>query len=186
MLERSKVLGWIRLAAVYVFIAWLVIASRPTPALVAAGATIALVGEAVRLWAAGHLVKSTRLITSGPYAYTQNPLYLGRLLILTGLGIAARTEGYLNLAALAAGYAVFFLYYLPRKERVEGRRLLLRHGAIYEDYRAAVPALVPGRRRFAGPRVSWSLELVVRSGEPLLLAGLVVLFGLLAMKVAAR
>src|SRR5439155_14709097 len=106
--ERSKVLGWIRLALVYAFIAALVYLSRPTPALFRIGAALALLGEAIRIWAAGHLTKSVRLVTSGPYGYTQNPLYLGRLLILTGLAIAARTEAYLNLVALAAGYVVFF------------------------------------------------------------------------------
>src|SRR3989441_11529467 len=69
--HRSRILGWIRLALVYAFIAALVYVSRPTPALTAAGAFFALGGEAVRLWAAGHLTKSVRLITSGPYAYTQ-------------------------------------------------------------------------------------------------------------------
>src|SRR3989338_5036177 len=78
---RSKVLGRVRLLAVYTFIAALVWICRPTPALTAAGAAFALAGEALRMWAAGHLTKSVRLITSGPYAYTQNPIYLGRLLI---------------------------------------------------------------------------------------------------------
>lgn len=182
MQERSKVLGWIRLAAIYAFIAWLIVLSRPTPALVAAGAAIALLGEAVRLWAAGHLVKSALLITSGPYAYTQNPLYLGRLLILTGLGIAARTEGYLNLVALAAGYAVFFFYYLPRKLRVEGDRLARLHGPSFEAWRRSVPILFPILRRYPGGAGRWSFGRMVRNQEPLVLAGLVLAIGLLAWK----
>ncbi len=91
--ERSRILGKIRLAGLYAFVMALVIMSRPSPASLAVGATAVVLGETVRLWAAGHLVKSVRLVTSGPYARTQCPLYLGRLLILTGLGLAAHHVG---------------------------------------------------------------------------------------------
>ena len=182
--ERSKALGRIRLAAVYLFIAALVWISHPTPALVAAGAAFALLGEALRLWAAGHLTKSVRLITSGPYAYTQNPLYLGRLLILTGLGIAARIDGYLNLVLLVAGYAVFFFYYIPRKLRVEGGRLAKLHGAAFEQYRRSVPILLPALARYPGGNDSWSFGLMVRNQEPLVLTGILVVLGILIWKSA--
>lgn len=179
---RSKTLGRIRLLAVYAFIAALLWICRPTPALIAAGAAFALAGEALRIWAAGHLTKSVRLITSGPYAYTQNPLYLGRLLILTGLGIAARIDGYLNLVLLLAGYAVFFLYYIPRKLRVEGGRLARLHGPAFEEYRSSVPILVPALRRYPGGNDSWSFRLMVRNQEPLVLAGIALVLGLLIWK----
>lgn len=182
----GRSLLWARRLLLFLFVAALVAAARPTLGSLFAGACVAVLGEALRLWAAGYLVKTTRLVTTGPYAWTRNPLYLGRLLLWTGLAIAASLPRHLNVVILAAGYGVFFLYYLPRKERVEGRRLLLRHGAIYEQYRAAVPALMPGRRRFAGPRASWSLALAVHSGEPFVLAGLVLMFGLLAVKITAR
>ncbi|HEU4402565.1 MAG TPA: methyltransferase [Candidatus Polarisedimenticolia bacterium] len=182
MTERSQVLGWVRLAAVYAFITFLVAVSRPTPTLVVAGTACALAGESLRLWAAGHLVKSVRLITSGPYAYTQNPLYLGRLLILTGLAIAARTEAYLNLIALAAGYALFFFYYMPRKLRVEGGRLARLHGAAFESYNRSVPILFPALRRHPGGEEPWSFTRMVRNQEPLVLAGILLMLGLLAWK----
>jgi len=180
--RRSRILGGIRLALVYLFIAGLLWASRPTPALIAIGAVLALGGEAVRLWAAGHLTKSVRLITSGPYAYTQNPLYLGRLLILTGLAISARTPGHLNLVALVAGYAVFFLYYIPRKLRVEGGRLARLHGSAFEAYRASVPVLFPTGRRYAGARDPWSFRLMVRNQEPLVATGVALALALLIWK----
>ena len=180
--HRSRILGWIRLALVYAFIAALVCVSRPTPALTAAGALLALGGEAVRLWAAGHLTKSVRLITSGPYAYTQNPLYLGRLMILTGLAIAARTPGYLNLVALALGYTVFLLYYIPRKLRVEGGRLARLHGPAFEAYRASVPILFPSGRRHPGGDETWSFRLMVRNQEPLVATGVALVLALLIWK----
>ena len=182
MTGRSEVLGRIRLVAVYVFIAALVYMSRPTPFLLAAGTAFALAGESIRIWAAGHLTKSVRLVTAGPYAYTQNPLYLGRLLILTGLAIATRTEGYLNLVALALGYVVFFFYYIPRKVRVEGGRLARLHGASFEAYQRSVPILIPGLRRYAGGRERWSFGLMVRNQEPLVFTGIVLVLVLLAWK----
>lgn len=183
MPERSEVLGRIRLAIVYAFIGALVILSRPDPIQVAVGAGFVALGEGLRMWAAGHLVKSTRLITSGPYAYTQNPLYLGRLLILTGLGIAARAPLYLNLWALAAGYAVFFFYYMPRKVRVEGARLAEFHGQAFEIYHRSVPILFPRLRRHPSAETApWSFRLMVRNQEPLVLAGLIVVMAALAWK----
>jgi protein-S-isoprenylcysteine O-methyltransferase Ste14 len=185
MAERSRVLGQLRLAIVYLFIAALVLVSKPTPQVFAIGLLLAATGEAFRIWAAGHLVKSVRLITSGPYAHTQNPLYLGRLLILTGVAIAARSDQFINLVALVIGYAVFFLYYIPRKIRVEGGRLARLHGAEFEAYHKSVPMLFPSLRRYpAADRTPWSLRLMVSNQEPFVLAGLVLVFVLFGWKVA--
>ena len=184
MSERNRVLGWIRLAGVYAFIALLVYLARPTPALFAAGASLALLGEAIRIWASGHLTKSVRLVTSGPYAYTQNPLYLGRLLILTGLAIAAPMPGHLNLLALVAGYSVFFFYYIPRKLRVEGGRLARLHGAAFEEYHRSVPILFPALRRHAGGQEAWSFALMVSNQEPLVFSGIALVLAILAWKAA--
>jgi len=181
--ERSQLLGRVRLVAVYLFIAALVILARPTPLLVALGAGLALLGESIRLWAAGHLQKSVRLATSGPYAFTQNPLYLGRLLILTGLGLAATNPWGINYLALAAGYAVFFLYYIPRKLRVEGDRLARLHGESYERYRRSVPILFPSPRPFPGELAPWSFRQMIRNQEPLVLMGLIVAFAFLVWKI---
>ncbi len=183
---RSTLPGLARLLVLYAFVGVLLAISRPTPALVAAGAAVAGAGEALRVWAAGHLVKSVRLVTSGPYAYTRNPLYLGRLLILTGLLIAARLDVRANLALLAAAYALFFLYYLPRKERIEGTRLRLRHGDAFARYARVVPRLLPSWRRYPGEPGGWSARLMARNREPAVALGLLLVFGLLAWKSAGR
>jgi len=62
----------------------------------------------IRGWAAGHLAKNQNLAIGGPYAWARNPLYIGTLLVATGLAVAARSPG---LAVLFA--AVFLLIYLP-------------------------------------------------------------------------
>src|SRR5262245_66439444 len=114
---RNRTLGYVRLAFVYLFVGFLVWLSRPTPVLFAVGATLVVLGEAMRLWAAGHLLKSLELIDSGPYAYTQNPLYLGRLLILSGFCVMASSPYGLNWIALVFGYIVLFWLLITRKLR---------------------------------------------------------------------
>jgi protein-S-isoprenylcysteine O-methyltransferase Ste14 len=48
-------------------------------------------GLLIRALASGHVRKNEALATSGPYAYTRNPLYLGSLLMGVGFAIAARS-----------------------------------------------------------------------------------------------
>ncbi len=182
MSQRSIFLGYVRLLLVYLFVAALVALSQPTPALLLIGGILVLIGEAIRLWSAGHLVKSVKLITSGPYAYSQNPLYLGRLFILTGLGLAARMEWHLNLIALGIGYVIFFFYYMPRKLRVEGDRLATLHGAAFDAYRKEVPILFPTYRCYRGDDTPWSFELMLNNQEPFVAAAMVLLLGLLAWR----
>jgi protein-S-isoprenylcysteine O-methyltransferase Ste14 len=65
----------------FVFAAIVLWLATPGPRTFAAGAAIAILGEALRLWAAGHLEKSKEVTQSGPYRYTRHPLYLGSSLI---------------------------------------------------------------------------------------------------------
>ena len=127
---RLRVPSGFLLVAVF---AWF---SRPTPGSMLIGAPIALLGLALRGWAAGCLAKNRELATGGPYAYTRNPLYLGTLLVAAGLVAASRSIG---LGALFA--AVFALVYLPviQNEEQHLRRLF----PDYAAYATRVPALWP-------------------------------------------
>src|SRR5687768_4374284 len=49
----------------------------PTPRSLALGAAVGAVGEALRVWAAGHLEKGREVTNTGPYAVTRHPLYAG-------------------------------------------------------------------------------------------------------------
>ncbi len=145
MSERAynKTLGRLRLLALFLVIGALLYLARPTVWSVAVGAVFVALGEAVRMWSAGHLRKTVELVTSGPYRYTRNPLYLGRLLIFTGLTIMVWLPFYGSWIALVLGWTIFFGYYLPRKERVEPTRLSATHGEAFDRYFGAVPALFP-------------------------------------------
>ena len=57
----------------------------------AIGAISIVPGLLIRALASGHVRKNEALATSGPYAYTRNPLYLGSLLMGVGFAIAARS-----------------------------------------------------------------------------------------------
>ncbi len=166
-------LARLRLVAAFGLVLALVLPARPTTASLAVGVPLVTLGEAIRLWAAGHLVKTRELITTGPYRHTRNPLYLGRLLIFVGLTLAATLPGRLNLWILGVGLVVFFGYYLPRKERVEPARLAAVHGEAYEAYRRAVPALLPrGRPWPSRTDGRWSWRRAVDNREPWMIVGL--------------
>jgi protein-S-isoprenylcysteine O-methyltransferase Ste14 len=174
----------VRLAAVFVFLLAVLRFARPTPVLLAGGACLMLCGEWIRVWSAGHLVKTEVLVTSGPYRRVRNPLYLGRLLIFSGLCIAASLPHGLSWILLPGGWAVFFGYYLPRKERVEPARLREIHGEAYERYRAAVPPLLP--RRTAWPEASsarWSASLALRNREHWMVVGLTAILAFLSWRI---
>ncbi len=105
------------------------------------GLPLVLMGEGLRTWAAGHLVKDERLTVGGPYAHLRNPLYLGSLLSAFGF-LVIIGDPLLAAAFIAAALAV----YLPtvRQEEDYLRRL---HGEAYDQYRRAVPAILPRLRR---------------------------------------
>ena len=66
--------------------------ARPTPVSLALGLPLALLGEALRLWASGHIEKTKALATGGPYAHTRNPLYVGSLLMAIGVAEIGRAS----------------------------------------------------------------------------------------------
>ncbi|MGH3366822.1 MAG: methyltransferase family protein [Nocardioidaceae bacterium] len=78
-----------------------------------------------------------RLITTGPYAVTRNPMYLGHQVFLAGLAMLTRSP----LAAIAA--AAHLPWFSARVRRDE-RRLQDRFGAPYDEYCSRVPRWVPG------------------------------------------
>jgi len=163
----------LRVLGVYAFLALLLLAARPTPLSVSLGFAIAALGEALRFWAAGHLRKSVELVTSGPYRYTRNPMYLGRLIIFSGICVMARLPYLGNLVLLLIGWILFFGYYLPRKERVEPARLAQLHGEAYVRYHSEVPALF--LRTSPYPDVAtrgWSSDRFLRNREHWMALGL--------------
>ena len=69
-----------------VVVLWLAV---PTRVSLAVGAVIAVVGEALRIWAAGHLNKSREVTSSGPYRFFAHPLYVGSSVMALGVAVAS-------------------------------------------------------------------------------------------------
>lgn len=86
-----------------------------------------------------------RLVTAGPYAWSRNPLYLARLLVLLGGAWILASPGTLALTfLLSVGLETVLI---PREER----RLEARLGAPYVAYRAQVSRWATVRRRNRRP-----------------------------------
>jgi protein-S-isoprenylcysteine O-methyltransferase Ste14 len=158
----------VRWLPAYLAIVALVVWARPQPLALTTGAALCALGVALRIWSAGHLVKTARLTRSGPYAYLRHPLYAGTLLI--GLGFTLAAGGPAAPVAGALWVGLFFGYYLPYKERIESARLERRYGDDYRHYRAAVPALLPVGRRWppggaSAPIRRWSARRFRASSE---------------------
>jgi len=132
-------------APVYLALILLIIFARPMLSWFIPGLLIVLAGEALRVWAAGHLKKTKEVTTTGPYAYVKNPLYLGTLLILIGFCFMAQ-----NLYLLAIGLVIFFIYYAPFKKKREAKRLREHFGQAWDDYDRAVPDYLPSLHPYAG------------------------------------
>lgn len=179
--NRNRALGVVRLLVVWAAAAALAFFGKPSIEEWIAGLALAGLGEAIRIYAAGYLVKTKQLITGGPYRFVRNPLYLGRLLILGGLSIAAKIDGYWNLVFLGVGCAVFFFYYMPRKEKTEPRRLEQIHGQPYRRYFEAVPAIFPRLTPYDAPNGSWKWANFGKNEELLMVVSLSVFFGMLAL-----
>jgi len=153
----------LRVPGGFLLVAAFAVLSKPDGQALLLGLPVAVAGLLLRAWAAGHLAKNETLATSGPYAYTRNPLYIGTLLVAAGLVIAARRW---LLAGLFAG--VFLLVYLPVIELEEQhlRKLFPR----YADYAARVPVLWP-RLTSGGGRQPFRWKLYLRNQEYQALAG---------------
>src|SRR5438552_6332548 len=115
------------LAALYLLLA------RPTWRSLVLGSIVVLPGLWIRALASGHVRKNEALATSGPYAYTRNPLYLGSLLIGLGFTIAAAQ------VLLVLIFLIMILgIYLPVM-RVESATLAELFGKKYVRYAKEVP-----------------------------------------------
>jgi len=128
---RWRVRAGYPLSIVYILLA------APTLTLIGIGAAIAAVGLIVRAAGAGYLRKLQTLTTSGPYAWTRNPLYFGSSLLATGFAVAS---GSLCCASIVAAY---FLIFYPAVMRKEEGELHIRYGAEFDEYASRVPLFWP-------------------------------------------
>jgi hypothetical protein len=110
--------------------------ARPSLTTMAASLVLVVPGLWLRGYASGYVKKNAELATTGPYAHTRNPLYLGSMLI--AFGFAAAAASWVILVVLAALFAAI---YIPT---ILGEEAYLReHFPGFEAYAREVPRLLP-------------------------------------------
>ena len=120
----------------FVFAAVFLWLARPSWRTMAASLVLVLPGLWLRGYASGYVKKNAELTTTGPYAHTRNPLYLGSMLIAFGFAAAAwRWEILVALVGLFA--AIYVPTILGEEEYLRG------HFAGFDAYARAVPRLLP-------------------------------------------
>ncbi len=88
--DRSSRLARLRVPLGFVFAVARAVARAADAAVARCGAALSRwLGEALRIWAAGHLNKSREVTTSGPYRWLAHPLYVGSSVMGVGLAIAS-------------------------------------------------------------------------------------------------
>jgi hypothetical protein len=127
-------LSRVRVRAGYTAGALALFFAEPTELSLVRGGALAILGELIRIWASGHIEKTHKLATGGPYAHTRNPLYVGSVLMALGLLVAVRHP-----IAIAAGFAYLVVFY-PFIIREEAKFLRGKFPEAYHDWARHVPA----------------------------------------------
>ena len=138
-----------------------VLLSHPSARSLLPGAIVGLIGEAVRIWAAGHLEKGREVTRSGPYRWTRHPLYAGSSIMGAGLAIASRS---ITVAVLVA---VYLAVTIGAAIRTEEQHLTQKFGSEYGAYREGTAA--PVMRRFSAARAIRNREYRAALGFALVL-----------------
>jgi protein-S-isoprenylcysteine O-methyltransferase Ste14 len=166
MTRWSQIARRIRVPLGFLFAVLYFWLARPSWRSLMLGAIVVVPGLLIRALASGHVRKNEALATSGPYAYTRNPLYLGSLLMGAGFCVAARSW-WVGLALVV----MFFAIYLPVIGDEEA--FLRRTFPEFEEYARRVPRMLPrltvpsaGSEDPAG--FSWDLYLKHREYNALL------------------
>ena len=124
-----------------------VVLARPTLLSIALGVPLVVAGEALRIWASGHIRKTQVLATGGPYAHCRHPLYVGSLLI--ALGAAGASASLWVVLAVAVSFLAFFPSVMREETEFIAKKFPEEHAAWAAEVPPFLPRLTPG-----GPRAS--------------------------------
>ena len=179
MAEWSRIARRIRVPLGFLFAVFYFWLARPTWRSIVSGAVVVLPGLLIRALASGHVRKNEALATSGPYAYTRNPLYLGSLLIGVGFAVAARSW-WVGLALVV----MFFAIYVPVIRDEEA--FLRQKFPEFEEYARRVPRMFPRLKPYSSAAnetsSGFSLDLYRQHREYNALLGALALMAALVVK----
>jgi protein-S-isoprenylcysteine O-methyltransferase Ste14 len=163
----QRIARW-RVTAGFVFAGIVLWLAQPTWRTIVAGGVVAAAGEALRVWAAGHVEKSREVTRSGPYRLTRHPLYLGSSIIGAGIAIASAS------LAVAVIITLYLATTITAAIRAEEAHLRDKFGGEYDAYAQRVTP--PMERAFSAARA-------LGNREHHAIAGLLLALALLALKV---
>jgi protein-S-isoprenylcysteine O-methyltransferase Ste14 len=167
------VLARMRVALGFVFGVLVLVLAEPTGRSLAIGMSIAACGEAIRIWAAGHLHKAREVTASGPYRWVPHPLYVGSSIMGAGLAIACANP---IVAILVPVYLVATLTAAIKSEEAFLRRTF---GDQYDLYRRGV---VAKRRQARASARRFSLAQAIANREYRAVIGFMIALLLLVWK----
>lgn len=123
------------------------------------GLFLATIAAAGRLWASLYIAgrKTRILVTEGPYSVCRNPLYLFNLLGAVGVALTSKTL--LIPSIVFIGFASYF----PLVIRHEEKKLILRHGAEFEAYKAKTPRFWPDISKLTEPDIYLVKPIIFRN-----------------------
>jgi protein-S-isoprenylcysteine O-methyltransferase Ste14 len=175
----SRVARRIRVPLGFIFTVVFVLLAKPTKTSLIVGSIVLVPGLALRALASGHVQKDKQLTTSGPYAYTRNPLYLGSLVLAAGFAIAAR-----NWWIVAIMLLMFGVIYIPV---IAGEERYLRQVfPEYDDYARHVPRFLPRLTPYGSQRGVYSSERYWKHREYQASIGCVVVVAVLMFKLMVK
>jgi hypothetical protein len=161
-----------RVALGWVFAPLVLILANPSRESIFVGTVVGLAGEAIRVWAAGHVKKSREVTSSGPYRFVAHPLYVGSSIMGAGLALASRNP---IAAALIVIYLIVTLGAAIKSEEAFLRRTFGDQYDLYRRWGQENGRAARSARRF-------SLALVWANREYRALVGLLGAMLLLALK----
>jgi protein-S-isoprenylcysteine O-methyltransferase Ste14 len=140
-----------------------------------AGAILVVIGEAIRLWASGHVKKNKMLATDGPYAFVRHPLYVGNILVLLGFCVASMLWWSFVLMAF------LLWFYYPPAISYEDKKLQGIFGEQWESWSRDIHALIPTfKSRSSHGSSEWSFkQSLMQNVEPVIALYLAVFLYLL-------
>ena len=175
----SRVARRIRIPMGFIFALVFIWLARPTGLSIIVGGLVMIPGLLLRGLASGHVQKDKQLTTSGPYAYTRNPLYLGSLIMAGGFAIAARSWWIVVLMLLM--FAVIYIPVIAGEERY-----LRQTFPDYDEYARQVPRMFPRLSRYGDQQSAYSAARYWKHREYEASIGCTVVLAILILKLVAK
>lgn len=171
----------IRVPLGFVFAVVFLLVASPTPRTMLESLALVIPGLWLRAYASGYVKKNAELTTTGPYAYTRNPLYLGSMLI--AFGFAGAAGSWVIALVLAVLFAAIYVPTIRSEEEFLQERF-----PEFERYAQAVPRLIPrlGGARLGGPGGGFSLALYRQHREYNALIGAALIYAVLAVRLVSE